>query len=103
MAGTYTVSSTIFFDTDTVIIGDAINPPTIKAAAGFSGNYLIVGGQGDGDNKPCGGFGGETHFSVMGKSILPSALYTCAMANSLSLQSRTSFLTQLPMLAPLTS
>lgn len=70
MLGTYTVSSTIFFDTDTVIIGDANNPPTIRAAAGFNGNYLIVGGQGDGSSHPCGGSGGETHFSVMSKSRL---------------------------------
>lgn len=63
--GTYTIGSTIFLDTDTVIIGDAANPPTIKAASGFNGNYLIVGGQGDGSNHPCGGSGGETHFSVM--------------------------------------
>ena len=59
------MSSTIFLDTDTIIIGDAANPPTIRAAAGFNGNYLMVGGQGDGDNHPCGGSGGETHFSVM--------------------------------------
>jgi hypothetical protein len=100
-AGTYTVSSTIFFDTDTVIIGDAANPPTIKAAAGFNGDYLIVGGQGDGDSHPCGGSGGETHFSVMSKSIFSSNSYQYAMANSPSLQSRTSFWTRLPMLAPL--
>ncbi|KHN97236.1 endoglucanase [Metarhizium album ARSEF 1941] len=34
-------------DTDTVIIGDASRPPVIKPSAGFNGNYLIVGGQGD--------------------------------------------------------
>ncbi|KAL6812658.1 glycoside hydrolase family 55 protein [Trichoderma camerunense] len=68
--GTYTIGSTIFLDTDTVIIGDATNPPTIKAASGFSGNYLIVGGQGDGSNHPCGGSGGETHFSVMIKNVI---------------------------------
>ncbi|KAL6871620.1 family 55 glycoside hydrolase [Trichoderma longibrachiatum] len=77
--GTYTVSSTIFFDTDTVIIGDAANPPTIKAAAGFNGNYLIVGGQGDGSDHPCGGSGGETHFSVMIKNVI---LDTTANAGS---------------------
>ncbi|KAL7949776.1 glycoside hydrolase family 55 protein [Trichoderma barbatum] len=77
--GTYTVSSTIFFDTDTVIIGDAANPPVIKAAAGFNGNYLIVGGQGDGDNRPCGGSGGETHFSVMIKNVI---LDTTAVASN---------------------
>ncbi|EFX04912.1 beta-glucanase [Grosmannia clavigera kw1407] len=55
----------VYLPPDTVIIGDAANPPTIRAAAGFSGDYLIVGGQGDGTNHPCGGSGGETHFSVM--------------------------------------
>ncbi|KAK5999156.1 Glucan endo-1,3-beta-glucosidase BGN13.1 [Cladobotryum mycophilum] len=77
--GTYTVSSTIFLDTDTVIIGDASNPPTIRAAAGFSGDYLIVGGQGDGDAHPCGGSGGETHFSTMIKNVI---LDTTANAGS---------------------
>ncbi|UKZ54446.1 hypothetical protein TrVGV298_008254 [Trichoderma virens] len=77
--GTYTVSSTIFFDTDTVVIGDAANPPTIKAASGFNGNYLIVGGQGDGSNHPCGGSGGETHFSVMIKNVI---LDTTAIASN---------------------
>lgn len=57
-------------DTDTVIIGDASNPPTIKAASGFNGDYLIVGGQGDGSNHPCGGSGGETHFSIMIKNVI---------------------------------
>ncbi|KAH8881156.1 family 55 glycoside hydrolase [Thozetella sp. PMI_491] len=77
--GTYTFTSTVFLDTDTVIIGDAKNPPTLRAAAGFSGNYLIVGGQGDGDARPCGGFGGETHFSVMIKNVI---LDTTANAGS---------------------
>lgn len=52
--GTYTLSQTVYLDTDTVIIGDATNPPTIKAASGFSGDYLLVGGEG-GDNS--GGHG----------------------------------------------
>lgn len=68
--GTYTLSSTAFFYTDTIIIGDAANPPTIKAAAGFNGDYLIVAGQADGSARPCGGFFGETHFSIMSKSKL---------------------------------
>ncbi|KID60888.1 beta-1,3-glucanase precursor, partial [Metarhizium hybridum] len=68
--GTYTLSSTLFLNTDTVIIGDASNPPTIKAATVFNGKYLIVGGQGDGENHPCGGFAGETHFSVMIKNVV---------------------------------
>ncbi|KAF2166703.1 glycoside hydrolase family 55 protein [Zasmidium cellare ATCC 36951] len=63
--GTYVLDSTIYLDTDTVIIGDAANPPTIRAAAGFSGDYLICGGQG-GDTAS----GGELHFSVMIKNIV---------------------------------
>lgn len=61
--------------TDTVIIGDAANPPVIKAAAGFNGNQLMVGGQGDGGDRPCGGSGGETHFSVMSKLIYIKETY----------------------------
>lgn len=68
--GTYTLSSTLQMDTDTVLIGDAANPPTIKAAANFNGNQLIVGGQGDGSDRPCGGYNGETHFSTMLKNII---------------------------------
>ncbi|KAM0486375.1 hypothetical protein ACHAPX_001081 [Trichoderma viride] len=68
--GTYTLSSTAFFYTDTIIIGDAANPPTIKAAAGFNGDYLIVAGQADGSARPCGGFFGETHFSIMIKNVI---------------------------------
>jgi hypothetical protein len=74
LPGTYTLSSTVFLDTDTVIIGDAANPPTIRAASGFSGNYLLVGGQGDGSAHPCGGSGGETHFSVMSEFQQPDCL-----------------------------
>jgi hypothetical protein len=71
--GTYTIEETIYLDTDTVIIGDAANPPVIKAAASFTGDYLIVGGQGDGSSHPCGGSGGETHFSVMRALIMPTS------------------------------
>ncbi|KAM3457413.1 hypothetical protein MY3296_001155 [Beauveria thailandica] len=68
--GTYTLSSTLYMYTDTVIIGDASDPPVIKASSGFNGDYLIVGGQGDGSDRPCGGFGGETHFSIMFKNVI---------------------------------
>lgn len=63
--GTYVLDSTIYLDTDTVIIGDAANPPTIQAAARFQGDYLICGGQG-GDSA----LGGELHFSVMIKNVI---------------------------------
>lgn len=57
--GTYVFSETVYLDTDTVIIGDAINPPVFQAASGFNGDYLICGGEG-GDTE----MGGESHFSV---------------------------------------
>lgn len=63
--GTYSLSETMYLDTDTVIIGDAINPPTIQAASGFSGSYLIVGGQGDDQSG-----GGESHFSVSIRNVI---------------------------------
>lgn len=63
--GTYTLSQTVYLDTDTVIIGDAKNPPTIKAASGFNGDYLLVGGEG-GDT----GRGGMRCCLLMPVSIL---------------------------------
>lgn len=71
------MSSTLYFNTDTILIGDAKNPPTIRAAPGFNGDYLVVGGQGDDDARPCGGYFGETHFSVMSEFWLPQHGHTC--------------------------
>ena len=42
-AGTYIVKSTINSAIGTVIMGDPTNVPTIKAAAGFSGTYVLFG------------------------------------------------------------
>lgn len=67
--GTYSISSTVYLNTDTVIIGDASSPPVIQAAAGFDGPALIVGGKGGGQDT-CGGSGGELHFSVMIKNVV---------------------------------
>nr|POE48889.1 glucan endo-1,3-beta-glucosidase bgn13.1 [Quercus suber] len=63
--GTYTLAATLYMDTDTIIIGDASAPPTIQAASGFQGDYLIVAGQGD---ESAGG--GELHFSVGIKNVV---------------------------------
>lgn len=63
--GTYELSSTLYLYTDTVILGDASSPPTIKAAAGFNGDSLIVGGAGG----STGGHG-ELHFSVQLKNVI---------------------------------
>nr|POE48307.1 glucan endo-1,3-beta-glucosidase bgn13.1 [Quercus suber] len=63
--GTYSLTSTLYMDTDTIIIGDASAPPTIQAASGFDGDYLIVAGQGDESDR-----GGELHFSVGIKNVI---------------------------------
>ena len=42
-SGTYLVSSMIQMYVDTVLFGDPIDRPVIKAASHFSGNYLVNG------------------------------------------------------------
>ena len=42
-AGTYLISSPLQLYVDTVIMGNPLNPPTIKASSSFSGNFLIYG------------------------------------------------------------
>jgi hypothetical protein len=65
--GTYVLSTTVTLLTDTVIIGDATNPPVLQAAPGFDGEFLIVGGA---PGYITAGNGGELHFSVMLKNII---------------------------------
>lgn len=81
--GTYVLDSTIYLDTDTVIIGDATKPPTIQAAAGFQGDYLICGGEG-GDTS----LGGELHFSVMIKNVVLDTRPNSARSNFIALSWR---------------
>lgn len=70
--GTYTLQSTVYLDTDTVIIGDVNDPPIIAAASGFTGDYLLCGGEGGNTQS-----GGESHFSVGIKNvILDTTAYT---------------------------
>jgi hypothetical protein len=64
--GTYTLSSTLYLYTDTVLIGDAVNPPTIRASSGFSGSQLIAGGMDQNDSNN----GGELKFSTMIKNVI---------------------------------
>ncbi|GME36743.1 Pectin lyase fold/virulence factor [Neofusicoccum parvum] len=42
-AGTYLLNSPLQLYIGTVFIGDPINPPVLKAAAGFSGDHIIYG------------------------------------------------------------
>lgn len=81
--GTYVLDSTLYLDTDTVIVGDASNPPTIRAAAGFQGDYLICGGQG-GDTAS----GGELHFSVMIKNVILDTKPNAAQSGFIALSWR---------------
>lgn len=54
--------------TDTVIIGDAANPPTLKASSGFNGQEFVIGGvAGDTYND---GNQGELRFSLMLKNLI---------------------------------
>ncbi|KAI1144258.1 glycoside hydrolase family 55 protein [Hypoxylon sp. FL0543] len=62
--GTYEVSQTIQMNTDTILMGDATNPPTIKAAAGFSGTQLVSG------QDPTTGESGELSFAVGLKNLI---------------------------------
>lgn len=63
--GTYTLTETMYMDTDTIIIGDALNPPTIKASSNFNGDFLIVAGVGG-----TTGNGGELKFSLELKNLI---------------------------------
>lgn len=62
--GTYELQSTLNMRTDTILFGDATNPPIIKAAAGFSGNYLVNG------QDPSTGVAGELSFAVGLKNLI---------------------------------
>jgi len=42
-AGTYSIRSTLSNRVGTVLMGDPTNRPTIKAAKGFTGAYLVIG------------------------------------------------------------
>ncbi|SPQ25706.1 45142afb-4c97-4e2f-8d8b-4538cffdc90d [Thermothielavioides terrestris] len=63
--GEYVVNKTIYMNTDTIIMGDATNPPVIKAAVGFSGSGKLFSGQ-----DPTTGEKGELSFAVGLKNIV---------------------------------
>ncbi|KAJ3544983.1 hypothetical protein NM208_g2745 [Fusarium decemcellulare] len=62
--GTYEVRRTINMTTDTIVTGDPLNPPIIKAAAGFDGDTLING------QDPTTGISGEISFAVGLKNLV---------------------------------
>ncbi|KAG6165947.1 hypothetical protein E4U34_007424 [Claviceps purpurea] len=63
-SGTYTVSKTIKMRTDTIIMGDAIQPPVLKPAHDFDGDFLING------QDPATGIMGELSFAVGLKNLI---------------------------------
>lgn len=62
--GTYELGSTLKLKTDTIIMGDATDPPTIKASNNFNGDTLL-----DGRDKDVGG-NGEESFTVGLKNVI---------------------------------
>ncbi|KAG5954545.1 hypothetical protein E4U57_004364 [Claviceps arundinis] len=63
-SGTYTVSKTIKMRTDTIIMGDPIQPPVLKPAHEFDGDFLING------QDPATGIMGELSFAVGLKNLI---------------------------------
>ncbi|KAK4221938.1 glycoside hydrolase [Podospora fimiseda] len=63
--GEYLISSTIRMNTDTILIGDATNPPVLKAAPGFSGEQTLLSGL-----DPTLGGRGELSFAVALKNLV---------------------------------
>ncbi|KKP02807.1 glucan endo-1,3-beta-glucosidase [Trichoderma harzianum] len=63
--GTYTISKTLRFNTDTILMGDPTNPPIIKAAAGFSGDQTLISAQDPSTNEK-----GELSFAVAIKNVV---------------------------------
>ncbi|KAI1869657.1 uncharacterized protein JN550_005638 [Neoarthrinium moseri] len=64
--GTYTINQTIYMNTDTILMGDAAEPPVFKAAAGgFTEDQTLLSGQ-----DPGTGISGELSFAVGLKNII---------------------------------
>ncbi|GAB0139038.1 hypothetical protein EsDP_00007255 [Epichloe bromicola] len=63
-SGTYTICKTINMRTDTILMGDATDPPVLKPAAGFDGDTLING------QDPATGEKGELSFAVGLKNLI---------------------------------
>ncbi|KAK3291009.1 pectin lyase fold/virulence factor [Chaetomium fimeti] len=63
--GEYIISETIKMNTDTMIMGDATDPPVLKAASGFARDGTLFSGQ-----DPTTGISGELSFAVSLKNIV---------------------------------
>ncbi|KAH8171772.1 pectate lyase superfamily protein [Sarocladium implicatum] len=62
--GTYEIGKTIDLRTDTILMGDALDPPVIKASANFDGDTLLNG------KDPSVGIAGELSFAIGVKNII---------------------------------
>ncbi|PPJ57558.1 hypothetical protein CBER1_10524 [Cercospora berteroae] len=67
--GSYLLNRKLALTGDTILIGDAANPPILKASSGFSDPYLIQGGSGITDPNDNGGHG-ELRFSRVIKNVI---------------------------------
>lgn len=61
--GTYQLGSTLELRVGTVITGDPLNPPVLKAAAGFKGEFLVMGYD-SGNGNP------ETSFMTLVRNVV---------------------------------
>ncbi|CAG8942997.1 unnamed protein product [Penicillium salamii] len=61
--GVYQLGSTLDLTVGTIILGDPLNPPVIKAAKGFNGDYLVMGFDSHAGQP-------ETSFAIVMKNII---------------------------------
>ncbi|KAJ5910572.1 Pectin lyase fold/virulence factor [Penicillium tannophilum] len=61
--GTYTLGSTLTLTVGTIIVGDPQNPPIIKAASDFQGQFLVMGYDKNNGNP-------ETSFMMLIKNVI---------------------------------
>ncbi|KAJ5469313.1 hypothetical protein N7539_008931 [Penicillium diatomitis] len=61
--GVYQLRSTLNLTVGTIIVGDPSNPPVLKAASGFSGDYLVMGYDKHNGNP-------ETSFMTLMKNLI---------------------------------
>jgi hypothetical protein len=64
--GTYSIDTTIYMNTDTILMGDPTDPPVLKAVSGgFSSDSTLISGQ-----DPGTGESGELSFAVGLKNLV---------------------------------
>lgn len=61
--GVYQLETTLNLTVGTIIVGNPLNPPIIKAAPGFRGDYLIMGYDSNNGNP-------ETSFATLVKNVI---------------------------------